>query len=638
MANKKKNNTEKNATVDKKIIIVRVICIVLAVLLFGGVIIAAILSAQAADIEEEAAEKQVFKEDDYLVRVGLSFSDTTQDSHRVRAQNSAPGFELYETTKQNELKYIWTLYNGDVSVSETGNLRRSSSSDWYYYSSPSNTVAGGYHLQATEGFDRMEDAENGLSVLSDKAQQLNVPVYPAYINGRYYIRIGAYTSVSAAESEQTVIEEALQCQCEVVSPAPSSLTVLDYETAEVLFDFDMTESKYGLGLYCIQNGETKNYVKTEKGYLYDGVMEFRRYKSSGVDGVTMILISELETYVICVVPWEIYNTWPTETMKAFSVCARTFVIANSHEHAKHKAYDCDVCSTSDCQVCKGFERVNNNVINGVMQTKGEILLCDGEPVTTYYTDLGGGSMAAAHEVWNMDAVKYLVGQMTPWEDLTVSKYGAWSFTATPEELLQKVRAAGYTTLTDAIADVRINRLCENSTYVYSITITDVHGVSVTVNRCRNVRAALSGLMYAANFVIAHNGVIDDGRNHTLIETVSGIYVMTENGIKTVSGEESINVMTEGGLKQQYLPQRITVKTSSSLVSQTVLISTVETIGQTAPVNSSDFTFIGSGNGHGVGASQWGCKDLGNLGYKYDRILYTYYPYTELAEYTDYVSN
>ncbi len=348
MENKKKNNTEKNATVDKKIIIVRVICIVLAVLLFGGVIIAAILSAQAADIEEEAAEKQVFKEDDYLVRVGLSFSDTTQDSHRVRAQNSAPGFELYETTKQNELKYIWTLYNGDVSVSETGNLRRSSSSDWYYYSSPSNTVAGGYHLQATEGFDRMEDAENGLSVLSDKAQQLNVPVYPAYINGRYYIRIGAYTSVSAAESEQTVIEEALQCQCEVVSPAPSSLTVLDYETAEVLFDFDMTESKYGLGLYCIQNGETKNYVKTEKGYLYDGVMEFRRYKSSGVDGVTMILISELETYVICVVPWEIYNTWPTETMKAFSVCARTFVIANSHEHAKHKAYDCDVCSTSDC--------------------------------------------------------------------------------------------------------------------------------------------------------------------------------------------------------------------------------------------------------------------------------------------------
>ena len=163
--------------------IIRIICIVLAVLMFGGVIVAAVLSAQAADIEEITEEKQVFKPDDYLIRVGLCFSDTTQHSHRVRTQNKASGFELYETTKSNELKYIWTLGNGDVSVSETGNLRRSSSSDWYYYSSQSNTVAGGYHLQIIQGFDNREEAENGLSVLSEKAKALNVPVYPAYING-----------------------------------------------------------------------------------------------------------------------------------------------------------------------------------------------------------------------------------------------------------------------------------------------------------------------------------------------------------------------------------------------------------------------------------------------------------------------
>ncbi|MBQ7699666.1 MAG: SpoIID/LytB domain-containing protein [Clostridia bacterium] len=649
MANKKHNGT------DKKVIIVRVICIVLAVLMFGGVIVAAVLSANAADIgsdsegsvsadesstvpeEHEEQEKQVFEEDDYLVRVGISFSDTTLHSHRVRTQKNAPGFELYVTTTGNELKYIWTLYNSDVSVSETGNLRRSASTDWYYYASKSNVISGGYHLQITDGFDKIADAESACADISDKAKELNVPVYPAYIGGIYYIRIGAYTSVSSAESEKSVIEAALGYGCEVVSPAASSLTVIDYETAKPLFDFDMTEQKYGLGLYCLDDNGNKDYVKTEKGYYYDGVMEFRRYKASDADGVTMILISELETYVICVVPWEIYNTWPIETMKAFSVCARTFVIANSHERAKHKAYNCDVCTTSDCQVCKGFERVNQNVINGVNMTKGEILLCDGKTTTSYYTDLGGGSMAAAHEVWNMDPVKYLVGQMTPWEDLSVSKYGAWSFTATPEELLKKVREAGYTTLNGAIEDVRINRLCENSTYVYSITITDIYGASVTVNRCRNVRGALSGLLYAANFVIEHNGKIDDGKNHTLVETVSGIYVMTADGIKSVKGEENINVMTDGGLKQQYLPQRITVKTSSSLVSQTVLISTSEIVGHSTGTNSKDFTFIGSGNGHGVGASQWGCKDLGNLGYKYDRILYTYYPYTELAYYKDYLS-
>ena len=622
---------------DKKVIIVRIICIVLALLMFGGVITAAVLSANAVGYETDKTEKQIFSADDYLVRVGLSFRDETLDSHRVRTQNKAKGFELYQTTTGNELKYVWTLYNDDVSVSETGNLRKSSSSDWYYYASPSNTAAGGYHLQVTEGYDSAEDAVNGLSVVSETAKDLDVPVYPAYIGGKYYIRVGAFTSVEQAESEKTVIEQTLGCSLDTVSPTVWGLTVLDYKTATVLFDFDMNEKKYGLGLYCLDDNGSKDYVKTAKGYYYDGVMEFRRYKSSDADGVTMILISELETYVICVVPWEIYNTWPKETMKAFSVCARTFVIANSHERAKHKAYDCDVCDSSECQVCKGFERVNRNVIDGVMQTKGEILLCDGKTITTYYADLGGGSMAAAHEVWNMDPVKYLVGQMTPWEDLTASKYGAWSFTATPEELLQKVRSAGYTTLKDAIADVKINRLCENSTYVYSITITDIHGTSVTINRCRNVRAALSGLMYAANFVIEHNGKIDDGKPHELKETISGIYVMTEDGVKTVDGEESITVMTGGGLKQQYLPQRIRVKTSSALVSQTVLINTTEIIGTGTGTSSENFTFIGSGNGHGAGASQWGCKDLGNLGYKYDQILYTYYPHTELSDYTDYLT-
>ena len=622
---------------DKKVIIVRIICIVLAVLMFGGVITAAILSANAVGYEPDKAGKQVFAEDDYLVRVGLSFRDATLDSHRIRTQNKAKGFDLYQTTTDNDLKYIWTLYNDDVSVSETGNLRKSSSSDWYYYASPSNTVAGGYHLQTTEGFENAIDAENGFSALSNLAKGLDAPVYPAYINGKYYIRVGAFTSVDQAESEKDVIEQTLGCGFDTVSPTATGLTVLDYNTATVLFDFDMTETKYGLGLYCLDDNGEKDYVKTVKGYYYDGVMEFRRYKASDADGVTMILISELETYVLCVVPWEIYSTWPKETMKAFSVCARTYVIANSHETAKHKAYNVDVCDTSDCQVCKGMERLNENVLYGVMQTKGQILLCDGKTISTYYSALGGGSMASVHEVWNTIPVKYLVGQMTPWEDLTASKYGAWSFTVTPEELLQIVRSAGYTTLKGAISDVKINRLCENSTYVYSITITDTYGTSVTINRCRNVRAALPGLMYAANFVIEHNGKIDDGKNSSVKETISGIYVMTADGIKTVDGEESINVMTGSGLKQQYLPQRIRVKTSSSLVSQTVLIKTAETVTQPTGSDPANFTFIGSGNGHGVGASQCGCRDLGNLGYTYDQILYTYYKHTELAYYKDYIS-
>ena len=642
-----KNNNGKN----KQAIIVRIICIVLALLMLGGVIAATILSTQALETEtgevtetepeqtvpEETERPSVFSASDYLIRVGISFRDGTLDSHRVRTHKGAKGFELYTTTKNNELSYIWTLENNDVSVSETGNLRRSSGDDRYYYASESNTAAGGYHLQLLNEYTNLKDAMQAIDDLKFAAEALEIPVFPAYIKDKYYIRAGAFSSEEQAQSEREVIETALGTECSVTYPTHTSLTIIDYNTAEVLFDFDMEDPEYGLGLYCLDNNGEKDYIKTYKGYYYDGVMEFRRYKSSSVDGVTMILISELETYVTCVVPWEIYNTWPIETMKAFSICARTFAIANSHENAKHTDYDCDVCDTSDCQVCKGFDRVNQNVINGVVTTKGQVLLCDGELVTTYYTDLGGGSMAAAHEVWNMEKQKYLVGQMTPWEDLSVSRYGTWQFTATPTELLKKVRDAGYTNLQGAVADIKINRLCENSTYVYSITITDTYGTSVTINRCRNVRNALSGLMYAANFVIEHNGKIEDGLNHDLQETISGVYVMTSDGIKMIDGEQRINVVTENGIKQQYLPERLTIKTSSSLVSQTVLIKTSEIISSGSGSSSSDFTFIGHGNGHGVGASQWGCKDLGNLGYTYDQILYTYYPNTELAYYKDLIT-
>jgi SpoIID/LytB domain protein len=42
-----------------------------------------------------------------------------------------------------------------------------------------------------------------------------------------------------------------------------------------------------------------------------------------------------------------------------------------------------------------------------------------------------------------------------------------------------------------------------------------------------------------------------------------------------------------------------------------------------------YTFIGGGFGHGVGLSQTGSYQLGDLGWSYDRILSFYYPGTQL---------
>ncbi|MGB3191884.1 MAG: SpoIID/LytB domain-containing protein, partial [Limnoraphis sp.] len=48
-------------------------------------------------------------------------------------------------------------------------------------------------------------------------------------------------------------------------------------------------------------------------------------------------------------------------------------------------------------------------------------------------------------------------------------------------------------------------------------------------------------------------------------------------------------------------------------------------------NSTNFTIVGRGFGHGVGLSQWGAYNLARAGYTYYQILMHYYQNTSLAK-------
>ena len=51
-------------------------------------------------------------------------------------------------------------------------------------------------------------------------------------------------------------------------------------------------------------------------------------------------------------------------------------------------------------------------------------------------------------------------------------------------------------------------------------------------------------------------------------------------------------------------------------------------------NENNFVFVGKGWGHGVGMSQWGLKDMGDLNYTYDQMLSAYYPTVDIEHYTN----
>ncbi len=452
------------------------------------------------------------------------------------------------------------------------------------------------------------------------------------------------TSFDTTQQDQTETETETQAPTEdipsfefdlsgssLLIPGDTEIVLLDYLTGDFLFYFD-TDGEYGFGCYPNKIDGEYNYLKTPDGYYRPGVFEFKRYNGDGVDGISMITISEIEEYVESVVPWEIYTTWPLETIKAFAITVRTFAISNIVD-SKHAKYGIDVCSTSNCQVSKGHSRVDDIVRRAVAETKGMILTCDGKTAGVSYSAVTGGSIAASHQVWNQPAQKYLIGQFTPWERYETHKYGNWQFEATPEKLCKTLRNDGFTQFKDAIADVEILELCENSSYVYKIRVTDIHGTSAVIVRSRNVYHALEDYLYAANFVIMRDGVIDDGTGEK-----TGIYVMTENGLQMIPKNEEISVITATGIKTSSLPNILSVQTSSGAVSLDVLNEAKNFVDDAvnASNSKSNFIFIGKGNGHGAGMSQLGIRDLAELGYKCDEILYKYFPYTVVMHYNEYL--
>ncbi len=590
--------------------------------------------------EDPYVPEPIFKEDDLLLRVAIFFRSDSKESYRLRPSHGQFGFDLYSTTEDHEFGYLYSIKDvSDLCFAKGGNLYKhsESSSKWDYRSTSNLSVAtvGGYHLLLPTVYAHATHLETSLSLLQKNDE--DTKFIPAYINGEHRILIGEYFTESEANKASAALAETYG-ELSVISPSDENeLKILDHQSGKILFYY-LSSFEYGLGCYPIKEDGEENYIKIQSGYYWPGIFEAKRYDGSGKDAITLIMISEMEKYVESVVPWEISSAWPKETLKAFAICVRTYAYANL---GRHSAYGCDLCSDSECQTSLGHDRVNAVVREAVAETKGLLSVCDGKPATAYYSAVTGGSIAAAHEVWNQLPQKYLVGQFTPWEKYETHKYGVWQYEATPEELCKYLRSQGYTKLKDAIKDIKINRLCENSSYVYSMTVTDIHGNQETMVRTRNVKNSIGAYLKSANFVISHNGIIEDG----LPKTSTGIHVMTADGLKILGTEnaEKIHVITSTGIKTTALPNILSVSTSSGPVTLDVLAEAENFVNGAlnnsetkAEEENGNFIFIGKGYGHGAGMSQIGIRDLGELGYSYDKILLSYFPNTELVTYEEYL--
>ena len=105
--------------------------------------------------------------------------------------------------------------------------------------------------------------------------------------------------------------------------------------------------------------------------------------------------TDLEDYLLGVLPYEMSYSWPLEALKAQAVSARTYTLM---QLKTQKRTDFDLYNDTRDQMYKGSGKVYDSVRQAVEGTQGLVLTYKDEPFHTYYhANCGGGTDDA--KIW-----------------------------------------------------------------------------------------------------------------------------------------------------------------------------------------------------------------------------------------------
>lgn len=383
-----------------------------------------------------------------------------------------------------------------------------------------------------------------------------------------------------------------------------SFNETDY-TSEILFETAQTnltvKNVGGVAVVYIPGGTEVFRSQTETLYLTgaDGSMQYKGNTYLEVmkifckDGLMRVInIVDFESYIKGVLPKEVYPSWPEEALKTAAIVSRTYGFYSLG--GKHQKYGVDVCTTTCCQVFGGNgSNEYASTSAAVDATKNIILAYNGKVAMTVYTSSAGTHTESSFGAWGGDQSlhPYLCGSATPHETPEEYPRGSWSGTYTNNEVLSYInsKSAYAGKLKDAILSIQLEY--GETGFARKITVTDIHGNSISAKNSDNVRGMISKFVRSAKVTIVPN-----------FEGSAGVSVLTATGMTTISGLPSDAYVLRG--------------TSATPVK---LFNT-----SAAPLS---FTFTGTGWGHGVGLSQFGAMTLAKNGKTCQEILALYYPGT-----------
>ncbi|MEK3769864.1 SpoIID/LytB domain-containing protein [Paenibacillus sp. FSL R5-0887] len=386
------------------------------------------------------------------------------------------------------------------------------------------------------------------------------------------------------------------------------------------------------------------------------------FELSNLSGsLAVINVVPLEQYLYAVVGGEVSSSWPEEALKAQAVAARSYALSQGNR------FDvANVVDTTLSQVYNGIGSEAPSIIKAVDTTAGEVLMSGGKVVEAVFSSNSGGMTADPSEVWANGGDVF--ASVPSVEDVSAAAAKKWYYVLLANgtsgyaredniKLTGSKTAAGLDIVTATTKDVNIrplpviessvsavgklnpgenavalDKVYESGSYSWikgpytsaellkslqgkttSTLPSSISNLQVTQRgpsgRAIQVKANGQALnvKYPDMFRSAFNGLPS-----TLFDIVApGSYTVlgADGATATISSSQSAGVLSASG--------KVNVNGSGTVVMGGDSAARVIT-------NSSGFLFIGQGNGHGLGMSQWGVKGMADSGYDYKQILQHYY--------------
>ena len=592
-----------------------------------------------------------------VIRIGLVLREKRATSYKVSA---AKGFRFGYMDQSND-RFVSFDITDETAV-------KAELDDFYYIE---------FYSFFSEGKQYDLSSETATDLLLSLVEGYALRLIPAFCDA-YCYRVGPFSSSEEAEEFFLMIQSdienknqngsSLQIGIRTVSPTSSSVLLRKIllvdgkeQPGEPIFSFAGSNADCALAVAPAQYGDSEISMSANS-YTYPGIMEFRRCHTAPYDSLAVINVLPLETYVACVNSWEIFDTWPLEAHKAFTVLVRTYALRTGMSN-KHLSSGADLCGDICCQAYRGNSRVTDVMMEAANCTKGIVLGYDGALAKVYYAAVSGGTTVNSEESWN-ETVPYMKAVPGPWERYrdygTHTSRAVWHKEFTGAELYVLLQKSGkHPNIQGEITDVHIDRFCTNSNYVYSITFTDQYGNTSTATKSDTIRYLLG--FDSGNFVVGQNGETVDYPEYSLDCFPSvydpdaagyGEYASFEDALlKALDAEgnavdfslEYVQVAWKDEFQKLNLKDynlKILASSSELMVNEEGLpdILNGEIVFHMRQITLSGeegkFIFEGRGWGHGIGYSQYGIWDLARLGYGYETILRYYQKGIDLVSLND----